>query len=141
MDHHCPWVANCIGFYNYKFFFNMLFYTSNCSLLVCTTAFPLFQGVLSNPNVDYMMAYYIITAYVLDCALCFLISGFMCFHLYLILTGRTTIEYCEKKTEMAFYERGSPYSLGFFKNLQVVLGNNILVWFIPFCKFVLINGW
>ena len=26
MDHHCPWINSCIGFYNRKFFIQMVFY-------------------------------------------------------------------------------------------------------------------
>ncbi len=37
MDHHCWWFNNCIGYYNYKYFFLFIFWTSITTLFLTTT--------------------------------------------------------------------------------------------------------
>merc|ERR1719181_1409426 len=38
MDHHCPWINNCIGFSNHKFFFLLMVYgfLTSAVALACT---------------------------------------------------------------------------------------------------------
>ncbi|KAF0881540.1 ZDH15 Palmitoyltransferase, partial [Crocuta crocuta] len=42
MDHHCPWLNNCIGFSNYKFFLQFLAYPVLYFLYIATTVFNYF---------------------------------------------------------------------------------------------------
>lgn len=134
MDHHCPWVANCIGFYNYKYFINMLFYTAGTVWLIVVSSFPVLQAVMANEAVDYRLAYYIITSYILAVTLGIVITGFFGFHMWLIVKQYTTIEFCEKRTENEQAFRISPYNRGCFNNFKTVLGNNVLLWLVPCCK-------
>ena len=37
MDHHCPWINNCIGFWNRKFFILLLIYVLIVTYFVAIT--------------------------------------------------------------------------------------------------------
>jgi palmitoyltransferase ZDHHC2/15/20 len=92
-------VANCIGFYNYKYFINMLFYTSATVWVLIISSWPLIQEVLSSETIDYKISYYLITSYILATSLGVVITAFFVFHMWLIINQYTTIEFCEKKQD------------------------------------------
>ena len=60
---------------------------------------------------------------------------FFGFHIWLMMKAMTTIEFCEKSLpkkdgEARSYD-SSVYNLGFFGNIRVVLGDDVLLWFFP----------
>lgn len=115
MDHHCPWVGNCIGWRNHKYFMVLLFWSSVSCLL--------FLSTMRNPGVLVALDFHtkkvphkalILTAVMIALAFLFFTAGMFMHCLTLAFSNQTTLE--------QFFEGDNPYSHNPWNNLEQLIG-------------------
>ncbi|EEF31458.1 zinc finger protein, putative [Ricinus communis] len=136
MDHHCLWINNCVGYWNYKAFLILLLYATAASIYSMVMIISsVFQRNWDFGGRTPLKTFYIVFGAMMT-ALSATLGTFLAWHIYLIAHNLTTIEYYEgiraawlaRKCGQSYRHQ---FDLTVYKNIISVLGSNMLKWLCP----------
>lgn len=127
MDHYCPWMMNCVGHYNCKHFIMFLLYTVLATNL---SAEEFIRVLLSQGHLSAGCTFMLAQGALLSSMVSLILTPFSCFHIWLLFSNMTTIEFVEKRGRQE--DRiVSQWDIGTYGNFCSVMGSTWYLWPFP----------
>lgn len=128
-DHHCPWINNCVGYHNYKFYVLFLFYTL---VTIVFAQYLIVMRWLMGPSLKDFERISMAVIGILLLLFTFMVGSLLGYHGYLITKNMTTIEY-HQMTFRRHRNADIPHTwdIGCWRNFLDVLGPTALLWLLP----------
>ncbi|KAM7290860.1 palmitoyltransferase ZDHHC20-B isoform X1 [Ixodes scapularis] len=132
MDHHCPWVNNCVSFTNYKHFILFLAYSLIYCLFVAATTLQYFIKfwTVSRNDLEGWGRFHILFLFFVAFMFAISLVSLFGYHIYLVMVNRSTLEAFRPPIFRTGPDKYG-FSLGRQANVAEVFGDNKRLWVLP----------